>query len=345
MATGAQPPIALPAGIEPFLYIIPSIVSDTLCRPLPRPPGLPPPSVPDGWKAQYDDRYKAWFFVDLATGKSQWDNPQSASAPPGPPPPASSELPPYEHSGPGDPSALASASAGEKKSAMSSNNPYNPANGPSGPHGSSNMDEDARLAAKLQAEEDARAGTRDVGGPGSSQTLPPYAGGSQSQSPMPEQKRSKGGFLSKLMGKASGSSGSSSSRPYQQQQQYYPQQQGGYGGGGGGGYGGGYPQQGPPMGYGGYPQQGGYGGYPQQGYGGGYPPQQGYYQQQPQRRTGGGGMGTAGAAALGVGGGLLGGMLIADAIDDHEDHDNYDNGGGGGYDDGGGGDFDGGGDF
>lgn len=51
-------------------------------------------------------------------------------------------------------------------------------------------------------------------------------------------------------------------------------------------------------------------------------------------------MGTAGAAALGVGGGLVGGMLLADAIDDHNDYDN-----GGGYDDGGGGDFDGGGDF
>lgn len=328
------------------------------------PPGPPPPSVPDGWKAQYDDRYKAWyipsqllptlsqkspslvnvltrnrFFIDLATGKSQWDNPQTPpTAPPGPPP--GSDLPPYEQSGPADPTALASASAGEKKSNMSSNNPYNPVNGPAGVHGSSSMDEDARLAAKLQAEEDAR-GSRGVGGASDyydnnaaqpQSNTPPYASQSQSQSPMPE-KRSKGGFLSKLMGKASGSG--SSSRPYQQQQQqqYYPQQQQQQYGGGGGGYGGGYPQQGPPMGYGGYPQQG-YGGYPQQGYG--Y-----QQQQQPQRRTGGG-MGTAGAAALGVGGGLLGGMLIADAIDDHEDHDNYDNGGGG-YDDGGGGDFDGGG--
>jgi len=58
-------------------------------------------------------------------------------------------------------------------------------------------------------------------------------------------------------------------------------------------------------------------------------------------------MGTAGAAALGVGGGLLGGMLLADAVEDMGDHQDYDNGGyddGGGWDDGGGGDF-GGGDF
>lgn len=51
-------------------------------------------------------------------------------------------------------------------------------------------------------------------------------------------------------------------------------------------------------------------------------------------------MGTAGAAALGVGGGLLGGLLIADAVGDMGDQD-YDNGGydGGGGDDFGGGDF------
>ncbi|MBZ6375385.1 MAG: hypothetical protein LBE67_10395 [Kocuria palustris] len=57
-------------------------------------------------------------------------------------------------------------------------------------------------------------------------------------------------------------------------------------------------------------------------------------------------MGTAGAAALGVGGGLLGGMLIADAIDDHHDSGDYGGGGDdyGGGDDFGGGDF-GGGDF
>lgn len=54
-------------------------------------------------------------------------------------------------------------------------------------------------------------------------------------------------------------------------------------------------------------------------------------------------MGTAGAAAMGVGGGLLGGMLIANAIDDdHHDSGDY---GGGGDDYGGGDDFGGGGDF
>ncbi|OGE51435.1 hypothetical protein PENARI_c013G08196 [Penicillium arizonense] len=295
------------------------------------PSGPPPPSVPEGWKPQYDERYHAWFYVNLATGKSQWEKPETAAQrdddnlPPNSPPPS------YNNDGPGDPAAI--ASAGDKKQNMGSNNPYNPVNtGPSS--NSPSIDEDARLAAKLQAEEDARGGTRGARAPGAStdyyndqsqpQSTGPsgYAPGPSSQSPMPEpeQKRSKGGFLSKLMGK------SSSSRPQRPQQQYAS-----------------YSQRPPQLGgyYGGYPQQQPGYGYPQQGYGG-YPPQGGggYYQQQPPRKQGGG-MGTAGAAALGVGGGLLGGMLIADAIDDHQDYDNdYGNNDyGGGGDDFGGGDF------
>ncbi len=52
---------------------------------------------------------------------------------------------------------------------------------------------------------------------------------------------------------------------------------------------------------------------PGQYYGGG----PGYQQQQPQR-TGGGGPGMAGGAALGLGAGLVGGMLIENAIDNHD---------------------------
>lgn len=226
---------------------------------------------------------------------------------------------------------------------MASNNPYNLANASQNRASPNMIDEDARLAAKLQAEEDARTGSRGptpgaavdyYSDPSRPQSIGGgYSPGPSSQSPMPEQKRSKGGFLSKLMGKSSGSS----SRPPRPQYASYPQQQPG-------GYYGGYPQQPPP--------QPGYG-YPAPGYGG-YPSQGGYYpQQQPPRKSGG--MGTAGAAALGVGGGLVGGMLLADAVEDMGDHDNYDNndnggydGGGGGWDDGGGGgggdDF-GGGDF
>jgi len=52
-------------------------------------------------------------------------------------------------------------------------------------------------------------------------------------------------------------------------------------------------------------------------------------------------MGMAGAAALGLGGGLVGGALLADAVDDHYD---YQEGDEDGMADAGGGDF-GGGDF
>lgn len=261
------------------------------------------------------------FFVNLSTGKSQWDPPQAPAsgaeaAPPSEPPPS------YHQAGPAN--TAAAASAEDKKTAIGSNNPYNPAN-VQNRASPSMMDDDARLAAKLQAEEDARAGGQRTPSAAADYYSGPsrplsteggYAAGPSSQSPMPEQKRSKGGFLSKLMGKSSRSS--SQPRP---QYASYPQQSGGY-------YGGGYPQGPSP--------QPGYG-YPQGGYGG-YPPQSGYYpQQQPPRRSGG--MGTAGAAALGVGGGMLGGLLLADAVDDMGDNGGY---GDGGFD--GGGDF-GGGDF
>lgn len=310
------------------------------------PPGPPPPSVPEGWKAQYDDRYQTWFYVNIATGKSQWDPPQ-APVPSADGPPPSEPPPSYNQTGPADPAAAA-AVMGDKKQSMASNNPYNPTNPSQSRASPSMIDDDARLAAKLQAEEDARGISGGSRGPtpGASadyynepsrpqSTGAGYPPGPSSQSPMPEQKRSKGGFLSKLMGKSSGSS----SRPRPQYPSYPQQQPGGYYGG--------YQQPSPQPGY----------GYPQQGYGG-YPSQGGYYaQQQPPRKSGG--MGTAGAAALGVGGGLLGGMLLTDAVegmDDHHDYDNggydnggYDNGGydggGGGWDDGGGGGDFGGGDF
>ncbi|KOC17969.1 WW domain protein [Aspergillus flavus AF70] len=279
------------------------------------PPGPPPPAVPEGWKAQFDDRYKQWFFVNLRTGKSQWESPQGPAqeelhAPP-------SEAPPsYEESGPANPSAVHGAN--EKKN-LGSNNPYNQAGARS-----SSLDSDARLAAQLQAEEDARArdsrSPRQQATPGAAadyytEASRPQSVGYQSSSTPPqhitgpEQKRSKG-FLSKLMGKSSSGSAANHGRPSSQPSQPYGYPPGGYGG---------YPQQ--PTGYG-YPS---------------YPAQPGYYPTaaQPVRRHGGG-MGTAGAAALGVGGGLIGGALLAEALDDHHDYDDY---GSGGYDDFDGGDF------
>lgn len=275
------------------------------------------------------------FYVNAYTKKSQWEKPTESArppqedAPPGPPPPS------YR---PGDGPAPSDAKT----------NPFTPqGTGTSG----SQVDSDAEFARKLQEEEDARArGGSSSGARGSAadymssspnlgqsaypQQLPPREdGGSKSK-----------GLLGKLFGGSKnkyGNSGGAYGGGYPQQQQ-----QPGYGG---------YP---PQAGYGGYPQQQGYGGYPQQGgYGGGYgPPQGGYgggygggYAQQRPQRAGGGGMGMMGGAALGLGGGLIGGMLLEDAINDHEQHEEqqaYDQG----YQDGndndmGGGDDFGGGDF
>ncbi|KAF1990648.1 hypothetical protein K402DRAFT_444066 [Aulographum hederae CBS 113979] len=309
------------------------------------PPGPPPPQapqVPPGWKAQWNDQYKQYFYVNLHTKQSQWDLPTAPATGPGDDLPPPGAPPSYDH---GSTPSMGHEKSGlhDQKTGLSSNNPYAPGgSGPAGASSHQNISEDERLARELQAEEDARmhggapGGDRGAsdsyygqGGPGGAgqypsqpgygQQSPPPGQYGQQLPPRPEENskgKSKGGFLGKLLGKAGGSS----SRPHGQQQYGgYPQQQGQH-------FGGGYPPQGQ---YGGYPQQG-YGGYPQQ--------------QQMAGRRPGGGMGAAGGLALGAGAGLLGGALIGDAIADDGGGDDGDYGGG---DDGGGGDFggDGGGDF
>lgn len=282
------------------------------------------------------------FYVNIYTKESTWEKPTVPVFPaedtPNAPPPG------YR---PGD----GPAHTDTKK------NPYDDhTGGGNQAGGSSTVDEDARLAQQLQAEEDARArgglgGAQPPAGYGSA-----YGGHSpnpQGQSPYPSELpprdttrgKSSGGFLGKLLSKASSKQSGGShgggfgGGGYGQQQQYYQQQQG--------------YNQGPPMGYGqpqyGQPQYGQpqYGqpqyGQPQYGHGGGYgQPQYG----QPQRKQGGGGMGMMGGAALGLGAGVLGGALIADHINDEQQEsyqDGYQDGQDGDY--GGGGDDFGGGDF
>ncbi|KAK5703420.1 WW domain-containing protein wwm1 [Elasticomyces elasticus] len=281
------------------------------------PPGPPPPTVPAGWKAVWNDQYKEWFYVNTLTKASQWDKPTQPVYGAGDAPPPGAP-PGYDHN--------TSHATGPEKGGYGSNNPFNSA-------GHSTQSEDERLARQLQEEENARSHGSANRGSGDayynqSHSAPQYGQqqqyGQQSQSPygqdLPPREEKKGGFLGKITSKLGGG-GSSMGRP----QQYggYPQQQG-YGQQGYGQHG--YGQQG----YGGYPQQGMMGG----GYGGG-----GYGQQygRPQR-SGGGGMGMAGGAALGVGAGLVGGMVLADAMDDDNDNGGGDDGGGddGGGDDGGG---------
>ncbi|KAI9772798.1 MAG: hypothetical protein M1839_002299 [Geoglossum umbratile] len=281
------------------------------------PPHPPPPKVPEGWKALWNEKYQEWFYVNTLTKKSQWEKPTSparSASPLGDPPLG----PPPAYSGPDPGSSSNSHSRSHTPTAdKKDTNPFRQRS-PAPPNPS--LDEDARLAAKLQAEEDALARSTPVP-PGNTystsnpdpyfpQTLPPRDG---------KEKGSSKGLIGRFFGGGS---------PHKQHSPQ-PHQQ---------------PYGGPPQpGYGNYPPPGGYPYYPQQG--GYYPPQQ---QQQQHGRRPGGGLGAGGAAALGLGGGLLGGVLLADAIDDHnqaEYDQGYDQGfgdGGGGFDGGG---FDGGGGF
>ncbi|KAG5788821.1 hypothetical protein H9Q69_012109 [Fusarium xylarioides] len=297
------------------------------------PSGPPPPKAPEvpaGWAVRWNDQYKEWFYVNIYTKQSQWEKPTAPvfpaddAAPGGPPP--------------GYDQGNAPIPTDTKK------NPYEDHRDQSA--GGPSEDEDAKLAAKLQAEEDARArsgpGGPDIpAGYGASnspypQSNSPYP---QNNSPYPQQQggssyptelpprergaKSGGGFLGKLLGKGKQMAGG--------------HQQGGAGGYGGsqGGYGGGYPQQqyygqqpqgypgqGPPMGYGaqphyggGYGAPGGYGGY---GGAPGYGAPHGGGFGGGGRKPGGGGMGMMGGAALGAGAGLLGGAMIANSFDNDE---------------------------
>lgn len=53
------------------------------------------PIVPDGWRAEFDNRYSTWFYVDLKSGKSQWDTPLGTQWPD---PPQSNAPPSYQQS-------------------------------------------------------------------------------------------------------------------------------------------------------------------------------------------------------------------------------------------------------
>ncbi|KAI0402401.1 hypothetical protein F4802DRAFT_600169 [Xylaria palmicola] len=296
------------------------------------PDGSPiPPEVPEGWIARWNAEYKEWFYVNTFTKKSQWDKPTAPAvdpydAPAGPPP----GYAPGSNRGSMNPFAKGDTASSHSNAGSDSKSRYD-------------EDADARLARQLQEQENARASST-VASQGSTR--------GDSHSPFPEQlpPRSSGGpeKARGLLGKFFGGSKNKQYDSYGGHGGGYPGHQSappqgyGYGGppppqqgyyGGGpppGQYGGGYGQPAPQQGY-------GYGGYGQQApYGGGYGNYGGGYNNAPKKS--GGGLGAAGGAALGLGAGLIGGALIADAIDDNE-HEAYADG----YNDGAdGGDFDGG---
>lgn len=278
--------------------------------------GPPPPKVPEGWKAVWNDQYHEWFFVNIYTKQSTWEKPTGPVYPPGEAPHG---VPPA-YGGAASSGAVGGHPTG---TSFNSNNPY----------GSQQPDisEDEKLARKLQEEEQARAGRlsgdanrgasnnyygqpQQGGYGGASYGLPQQGGYPQQQYQAPStpyqdsssgQSKSKG-LLGKLLGKSS--HGSSS--------HHAPQSYGQTAYAGGGGYYGGQQM---------YQQQHG-------------------YAMPPGRRPGGGGMGMGGMA-MGAGAGLLGGAMLGSALGDAGDGGDY--GGDGGDYGGDGGDFggDGGGDF
>jgi hypothetical protein len=42
-------------------------------------PSYGPPSLPQGWIAQWDGMSKKYYFVQLSTGQSQWETPTEAA--------------------------------------------------------------------------------------------------------------------------------------------------------------------------------------------------------------------------------------------------------------------------
>jgi hypothetical protein len=50
-------------------------------------PEYGPPSLPQGWIAQWDGTSKTYYFVQLSTGKSQWETPTQAAPTVGTPTP------------------------------------------------------------------------------------------------------------------------------------------------------------------------------------------------------------------------------------------------------------------
>ncbi|KAK5258193.1 WW domain-containing protein wwm1, partial [Exophiala xenobiotica] len=155
------------------------------------PTGPPPPRVPEGWKAVFNDQYKEWFYVNLYTKQSTWEKPTAPAhrpdddAPPGGPPPL--------YSGPGGNNV-----SDAKRRSFDSNNPYKQGN-----------ETDEEMARRMQAEENARRDRGEAegyyqggaagGGPNPTGLQGGYPGAPSSASPTGSATKSRG-FLSKLMG-------------------------------------------------------------------------------------------------------------------------------------------------
>ncbi|RMD43335.1 hypothetical protein DV735_g1838, partial [Chaetothyriales sp. CBS 134920] len=247
------------------------------------PTGPPPPRVPEGWKAVWNDQYKEWFYVNLHTKQSTWEKP-TGPAPHGTDGPPPLGPPPGYSTGPNDPVVSA-----DSKRPLSSHQP--PLGGPNSRPGTADRGAANDFYSQAQQYPPPPPGYNQQGGPGSQGQAygQGYTGPPQGGAAPVGQAAGAGAVTSKgVFSKFSGNNSAAGSRPV-----------GGYG----------QPQQGyggPPQGYGYGQQQPAYG--PPAGpYGGGYAapaPAAAPVAAAPARRKHG--IGALGAGALGLGGGLLG---------------------------------------
>lgn len=199
------------------------------------PTGPPPPWVPEGWKAVWNDQYQEYFYVNLHTKQSTWEKPTEPAS-------AGGDMPPGYTSG-------GHAAPTDTKGHMGSNNPYN-------------TESDEAMARRMQEEERARGSNHGANnnyyGSGSAPQQGGHSGAPEyaQHETGADRGHKSGGLMGKLKDKlqSGGAGGHHAGYPQQAYGGGYPQQ--GYGG-----HHGGYPQQ--PMGYGGgygQPMMGGMGG-------------------------------------------------------------------------------------
>jgi hypothetical protein len=278
------------------------------------PAGGPPPKVPDGWQAKYNDKYSEWFYINTVTKKSQWDKPtepvyppQTDGAPEAPPPKKEKKEDKKEGKKDVDKEEKKDAKDNKKEKGSDVTKTKDLADSTRELNLNGGASDKANYQPPQMTAQQQYENT----------PMPPGYENQMYGQPSPQPQPSKGGARG-LFDRFTGGSPQPQPQPQQWQQQYQPSPQG---------------QNGyiPPPDQHMYQQQPNYG----------YPPPQ---QQQPtpppaQEKAAKkkGGMGFMGKAALGLGGGLVGGMVLTDVIKHHdkkEREEGYENGYGQGYDQG-----------
>ncbi|KAL1959066.1 hypothetical protein VTO42DRAFT_3307 [Malbranchea cinnamomea] len=99
-------------------------------------PSAPPPTVPEGWLAQWESRSQRWYYVQRATGRSQWEvptepfiptptsTPQSVASPGPYHPPSAGNLPPSDAEATQELIDVSTGANWRPSSGSFTNNPY-----------------------------------------------------------------------------------------------------------------------------------------------------------------------------------------------------------------------------